>query len=276
MFRFACYGEGIPRLQSDCAEACRTFARNDKNNKMNNKNIKLYIIITVCLVVILSMWFYTLKLNLLEESDSSFSFKEIWDDIKNIGQEIPPMPELTTTADMPEDILDEVADRLKDTKIQEIDTSDWQTYRNEELGFEFKYPEGWEIRESFGEQKNQIEVFRKVGQIVYSMDIAVMGNPSGYSVETWVQNILDESNRRNQPCIPCPAADELTKTVINGNTVWIAENLFNIYMFVKRFYFNHKDNGFIVTIPQSIPHDDFDRTMLDVFDQVLSTFNFLD
>lgn len=25
----------------------------------------------------------------------------------------------------------------------QIDTSDWQTYRNEELGFEFKYPRGW-------------------------------------------------------------------------------------------------------------------------------------
>jgi len=28
---------------------------------------------------------------------------------------------------------------------QPIDTSDWQTYRNEELGFEVKYPEGWKV-----------------------------------------------------------------------------------------------------------------------------------
>lgn len=27
--------------------------------------------------------------------------------------------------------------------VQEVDTSDWKTYRNEELGFEFKYPQSW-------------------------------------------------------------------------------------------------------------------------------------
>ena len=27
----------------------------------------------------------------------------------------------------------------------DIDTSDWKTYRNEELGFSFRYPEGWVI-----------------------------------------------------------------------------------------------------------------------------------
>ncbi len=38
---------------------------------------------------------------------------------------------------------------------QPIDTSDWQTYRNEELGFEVRYPDGWRVEEvEAGGKKN--------------------------------------------------------------------------------------------------------------------------
>lgn len=34
---------------------------------------------------------------------------------------------------------------LRETKIKEIDTSDWKTYKKEKYGFEFKFPTQWKI-----------------------------------------------------------------------------------------------------------------------------------
>jgi len=36
-----------------------------------------------------------------------------------------------------------VIPRTDDNDVEEIDTLNWQTYRNEELGFQFTYPEEW-------------------------------------------------------------------------------------------------------------------------------------
>ncbi|MFA6307928.1 MAG: hypothetical protein WCS88_04145 [Patescibacteria group bacterium] len=42
-----------------------------------------------------------------------------------------------------------------DNKPEEVDTSDWREYRNEELGFEFKYPSGWMMEENKNFDNNE-------------------------------------------------------------------------------------------------------------------------
>ena len=41
-----------------------------------------------------------------------------------------------------------------------VDTSDWQTYRNEEYGYEFKYPRGWEEIDYYGYLTNKYDIER--------------------------------------------------------------------------------------------------------------------
>ena len=71
---------------------------------------------------------------------------------------------------------------VEDDDIPELDTSDWKVYRNEEYGFEIKYPKDWEYRMQEGgmgihhgidfiDFKNQdIHIFLDLGAPIYSIE----------------------------------------------------------------------------------------------------------
>ena len=75
----------------------------------------------------------------------------------------------------------------------EIDTSDWLTYRNEELGFSFRYPEDW----SFIETDDKIIKFFPPGKDLsyeYNGDIVVsVENPNGLDIKSFY-NGKDRNN----------------------------------------------------------------------------------
>ena len=48
-----------------------------------------------------------------------------------------------TPSDETKQLESQILSSFKFIETEKIDTSNWQTYRNEEFGFEFEYPEGW-------------------------------------------------------------------------------------------------------------------------------------
>ncbi|HOY56283.1 MAG TPA: hypothetical protein PLH37_02550 [bacterium] len=108
------------------------------------RNIKLYFLFFFCVLLILLVWLYTLKLNLTKpEKNNNEGLSKIFNSLKNVGdsfKNLPPLPQNTTT---PQDIiLAEVSDKLLELTATSTPTStaDWQTYSNEKNGYEIKYP----------------------------------------------------------------------------------------------------------------------------------------
>jgi len=50
--------------------------------------------------------------------------------------------------DVNDDVPDDTDNDTEDDDISKIDTSDWEVYKNEEYGFEMKYPKDFELSES--------------------------------------------------------------------------------------------------------------------------------
>ncbi|GEM_PF-2858839 len=116
------------------------------------KNIKIYFLFFFCVLLIVLVWLYTLKLNLTKpEKNNNEGLSKIFNSLKNIDdsfKNIPPLPKNTTSSQ--DIILAEVSDKLLEltTTSTPTSTADWQIYKNENYKFEIKIPTNYIAEET--------------------------------------------------------------------------------------------------------------------------------
>jgi len=135
------------------------------------------------------------------------------------------------------------------------DISDWQTYRNEEFGFEVRYPPDWTVNEN-----GLVSLGKK------SLDVAILVWDNGskeYVEEQW----------QSVPCAPggdsgcAPLENKEMKTIeVNGNTVyWKIDGYNQIHAYIP----NEQKNKTVEIYTVNLRNR-------DIFDQILSTFRFVE
>ncbi|MDD2807610.1 MAG: hypothetical protein PHW95_03770 [Patescibacteria group bacterium] len=85
------------------------------------------------------------------------------------------------------------------TTTAEIDTPSWKTYRNDQYGFEFKYPKSWEYKISSSgivEFRDSRNSYALEGSITYLISINVISISRDFSFNNWRSDLINIKDNR--------------------------------------------------------------------------------
>ena len=241
-----------------------------------NSNFKIYIFIAICMVVIIGMWLYTLKLNLSKPSKSTFDWSEIFGGWGDAVKDVPPMPELTTTTpEVSDELINELADKLKD------DTKDWEVHRNEEMGFEFKYPKEWvldnDLLSPWPIEKYMIGSNNAPIHFgVYSEDQKIFLNNDDIYDYNKIKYYLANNQRNNPDLVLNINNYRFEKYDLIDFGRYEGDSAGNVIIYGSKNFLNNEKNLYIIFEWQEKPGNEvIDLNSSKYLDSIISTFKFI-
>jgi len=207
---------------------------------MSKKQLTILIIVIVCVVVAGGMFWYV-KQNKQKPVNSPVTDNE---------------KEQNNTSDSSS--IASTTEEIATLTTEQVDTSNWETYRNEEYGFEVKYPEDY--------------IIKKIEGGIYlkhpSVDLVPIHPPKGGAVsialtKTKIEDEIKSIEKSDPPFTRVRSQKEYILDDVKGTEIvgTVAEGLDFYEIFIK---YNNKE--YLI---------DYGDIGLDYSKEILSTFKFI-
>ena len=177
---------------------------------------------------------------------------------QQVGNSIPTPPTTPSLVQTPSTALRLPFDpMLKNAEILSfpeniLDTRDWQTYRNEQLGFEVTYPRGWRVESHFAPNGTSefVEFFR-IDESGKSVSVALFSIEKG--------KLIIESLQREKETNESAVSNNIEMTIIHFpkdsnwsfNQSWHFEHKGFVYHFAETFGTTNEDVPYLDAIVRS-------------------------
>ena len=163
---------------------------------------------------------------------------------------------------------------------KQLDTSDWQTYRNEEFGFEIDYKSfNSKVcrKPSTNDDEPTFCLIDENNEIIPYSDfrISVLQNPEELSAKEFVEDRKEIALSLNQPW---HSGSNMTEQEIQVNNydAYLYNNVFGGDCGEKKYYIVYKNKAVVISFTGATPNYDNMKYNLGIFDQMLSSFKFTD
>lgn len=162
-------------------------------------------------------------------------------------------------------------ENIRQLKQSVVDISDWQTYRNEQYGFEFKYPSNWDFQTP---GYYSVTVGNPMsGERTYSFSVRVISNPQNLASKAFVEKIISDSEKSGTRKISYVKEYEIIVGGLNGYEL---EGVDDLELSAEKIYLSLSNKILEINFPISADNSNLNTPKENnlISHQILSTFNF--